>query len=203
MPPATQTLDARTIDDPKRARILERAMKVFLAYGFARTTMDDIARAAEVSRPALYLLFRNKTDIYRAIGAGLLEQSVETARMALQGEGAFSARMERAIGCALITMMDQIAQSPHGGELLDMKNSLAGDLVLSWRAGVGGHMAAAIAREARANRVDLAGRGLDADALAAFLLDGLEGMKSRVTDAAGQRAAAAELVRVIELAIRP
>jgi hypothetical protein len=64
-------------------------------------------------------------------------------------------------------------------------------------------MAAAIAREARANRVDLAGRGLDADTLAAFLLDGLEGMKSRVTDAAGQRAAAAELVRVIELAIRP
>ena len=44
MPPATQTLDARTIDDPKRARILERAMKVFLAYGFARTTMYDIAR---------------------------------------------------------------------------------------------------------------------------------------------------------------
>ena len=88
MPPATQTLDARTIDDPKRARILERAMKVFLAYGFARTTMDDIARAAEVSRPALYLLFRNKTDIYRAIGAGLLEQSVETARMALQGYAA-------------------------------------------------------------------------------------------------------------------
>ena len=39
-------------------------MKVFLAYGFARTTMDDIARAADMSRPALYLLFKNKTDIY-------------------------------------------------------------------------------------------------------------------------------------------
>ncbi|TIX07369.1 MAG: helix-turn-helix transcriptional regulator, partial [Mesorhizobium sp.] len=37
--------------DPKRARILEGAMKVFLAYGFTRTTMDDIARAADMSRP--------------------------------------------------------------------------------------------------------------------------------------------------------
>ena len=39
--------------DPKRARILDGAMKVFLAYGFSRTTMDDIARAADISRPAL------------------------------------------------------------------------------------------------------------------------------------------------------
>jgi AcrR family transcriptional regulator len=58
----------------RRARILVGAMKVFLAYGFQRTTMDDIARAAEISRPALYLLFRNKTDIYRALASGFLEQ---------------------------------------------------------------------------------------------------------------------------------
>ena len=49
-------------------------MKVFLAYGYSRVTMDDIARAAEMSRPALYLLFRNKAEIYRAIGAMLLER---------------------------------------------------------------------------------------------------------------------------------
>ena len=42
-------------------------MKVVLAYGYSRTTMDDIARAAEMSRPALYLLFRNKAEIYRAM----------------------------------------------------------------------------------------------------------------------------------------
>ena len=58
--------------DPKRLRVLEGAMKVFLAYGFARTTMDDIARAADMSRPALYLLFRNKSEIYRAIAAAML-----------------------------------------------------------------------------------------------------------------------------------
>ena len=54
-------------------------MKVFLTYGYARVTMEDIARAAEISRPALYLLFKNKADIYRAIGAALLEQSAERA----------------------------------------------------------------------------------------------------------------------------
>ena len=48
--------------DPKRAHVLGCATKVFLAYGFARTTMDDIARAAEMSRPALYLLFKNTRE---------------------------------------------------------------------------------------------------------------------------------------------
>ena len=32
--------------DPKRARVLDGAFKTFLTYGFARTTMDDIAKAA-------------------------------------------------------------------------------------------------------------------------------------------------------------
>ncbi|TIN71546.1 MAG: helix-turn-helix transcriptional regulator, partial [Mesorhizobium sp.] len=62
--------------DPKRVRILDGAMKVFLAYGFSRTTMDDIARAADMSRPALYLLFKNKTDIFRAIAMMILSRSV-------------------------------------------------------------------------------------------------------------------------------
>ncbi len=83
---------ARDIDletDPKRIRVLKGAMQVFLAYGYSRTTMDDIARAAEVSRPALYLLFRNKTDIYRAICSCLLCNSVREARQALHDREKF------------------------------------------------------------------------------------------------------------------
>ncbi|TIY03824.1 MAG: helix-turn-helix transcriptional regulator, partial [Mesorhizobium sp.] len=82
--------------DPKRARILEGALKVFLAYGFARTTMDDIARAADMSRPALYLQFKNKTDIYRAIALMLLSRSLEQAKTALAGEEPFAERTMRA-----------------------------------------------------------------------------------------------------------
>ena len=80
----------KTDPDPKRARILDGAMKVFLAYGYSRVTMDDIARAAEISRPALYLLFKNKADIYRAIGAMLLEQFGRAGAAALAGERARS-----------------------------------------------------------------------------------------------------------------
>lgn len=187
--------------DPKRARILEGAMKVFLAYGFSRTTMDDIARAADMSRPALYLLFRNKTDIFRAIALMLLGRSVEQAKSELEGGGAFAERMMRAVDAALISMIGAVHASPHGAELLDMKSSVA-DLVGCWRGGLVGHIARAIEGEAKGNGVDLAAKGLSARLLADMLLDGLEGMKTRISNPDEQRQAAAALIRVIDLVLR-
>ncbi|WP_027059181.1 TetR/AcrR family transcriptional regulator [Mesorhizobium loti] len=185
----------------KRARILEGAMKVFLAYGFSRTNMDDIARAAEMSRPALYLLFKNKTDIYRATTMMVFSHSVEQAKVELASDGTFADRMARAIDAALISMMSAIAASPHGAELLDLKSSLA-DLIGRWRAGLVEHIARAVETEARANGVDLAIKNLSARLLADILLDALEGMKMRITNPDEQRQAAAALIRVIDLALK-
>jgi AcrR family transcriptional regulator len=187
--------------DPKRARILDSAMKVFLAYGFARTTMDDIARAADMSRPALYLQFKNKTDIYRAIALMLLSRSLEQAKTALAGEEPFAERTMRAIDEALISMTRTVHASPHGAELLDMKSSLA-DLIGCWRSRFSEHVAAAIQSEAGRNGVDLSAKGLSAKLLADMLLDGLEGMKMRISDPDEQRRAAAALIKVIDLALQ-
>jgi AcrR family transcriptional regulator len=188
--------------DPKRARILDGAMKVFLTYGYQRVTMEDIARAAEISRPALYLLFKNKADIYRAIGAALLERSAESAEVELAKEGPFVERMMAAIERALIGMMKAIMESPHGAEILDRKNTLASDLAAIWRGKLRETFCKAVLAEAKRNEVDLPGRGLTAESLADLLLDGLEGMKSRVSDADEQRKGAERLVRVIALALQ-
>jgi AcrR family transcriptional regulator len=195
------TTDAEPAD-PKRARILEAAMKLVLAYGFSRTTMDDIARAAEMSRPALYLLFRNKTEIYRAIAGQFMDQSASRAEAILRQGGALSDRLMAMIEECLIGMMRKIAESPHGAEILDMKSTLAGDIVSGWKQRLGSLIATAVEAEARANGVDLEARGLSARLLAALLLDGLEGMKSRIRNPDEQRIAARGLVKVIEIAIQ-
>jgi AcrR family transcriptional regulator len=196
------TTDAESAD-PKRARILEAAMRLVLAYGFSRTTMDDIARAAEMSRPALYLLFRNKTEIYRAIAGQHLDQSAALAEAILRPDGPLSDRLMAMIEECLIGMMRQIAESPHGAEILDMKSTLAGDIVSGWKQRLGGLIATAIEAEARGSGVDLEARGVSAKLLATLLLDGLEGMKSRIRNPEEQRAAARGLVRVVEIAIQP
>ncbi len=188
--------------EPKRARVLDGAMRVFLNYGFSRTTMDDIARAAEMSRPALYILFRNKSDIFRAIATSMLDQSAETTRVELEADGPFAERMMAAIDKSFIAMMGLITGSAHGAELLDMKNSLACDIAGSWRDGMRSYIAGAIEREAKRGGVDIAALGLSAGGLADLLLDGLEGIKSRIAAPGEQREAARGLVRAIERAIR-
>lgn len=50
----------------KRNRAIEAAADLFLRHGFARTTMGDIAQAAEMSRPALYLIFPGKEEVFEA-----------------------------------------------------------------------------------------------------------------------------------------
>jgi AcrR family transcriptional regulator len=188
--------------DPKRARILVGATKVFLAYGFDRTTMDDIARASEVSRPALYLQFKNKTDIYRAIAQAMLETAVSHAQSVLEGNEPFAARVFSALDGGMIQMMKAVEESPHGAEILDMKNALAEDIIETWRSKMADSLDSSIAREARRRGSKLKD-GFSSTSLANFLLDALEGMKARGCDLAGKGEKLRSLIAIVEQAIRP
>lgn len=57
-----------TSADPADARLrplLEAAIGVFRRYGYRKASMDDVARAAGVSRQGLYLMFSNKEELFR------------------------------------------------------------------------------------------------------------------------------------------
>ena len=43
--------------DTRQEAVLEAAVGVFARYGFRKTSMDEVARAAGVSRQGLYLQF--------------------------------------------------------------------------------------------------------------------------------------------------
>lgn len=51
----------------KRCQIIEGARAVFLAQGFDAASMNDIARAAGVSKGTLYVYFDNKEELFEAI----------------------------------------------------------------------------------------------------------------------------------------
>ncbi|AHH19885.1 transcriptional regulator, TetR family [Nocardia nova SH22a] len=46
-----------------RGQILEAAQSTFLHFGVGKTTMDDIAKAAGVSRPTIYRYFRDRDTL--------------------------------------------------------------------------------------------------------------------------------------------
>jgi AcrR family transcriptional regulator len=54
-------------DSAKRRQIVEGARAVFLAQGFDAASMNDIARAAGVSKGTLYVYFKHKEQLFEAI----------------------------------------------------------------------------------------------------------------------------------------
>jgi TetR/AcrR family acrAB operon transcriptional repressor len=50
-----------------RSRILDAAEEVFHQQGAARTSLADIAQAADVTRGAIYWHFKNKSDLFDAM----------------------------------------------------------------------------------------------------------------------------------------
>jgi len=54
-------------DNAKRRQIVEGARSIFLAQGFDAASMNDIARAAGVSKGTLYVYFANKEQLFEAI----------------------------------------------------------------------------------------------------------------------------------------
>jgi AcrR family transcriptional regulator len=53
-------------DWPRRVQVLETALRLFGQYGFRKTSMDEVARAAGISRPGLYLHYADKAALYCA-----------------------------------------------------------------------------------------------------------------------------------------
>jgi len=54
-------------DNAKRRQIVEGARSIFLQHGFDAASMNDIARAAGVSKGTLYVYFDNKEQLFEAI----------------------------------------------------------------------------------------------------------------------------------------
>ena len=54
-------------DSAKRRQIVQGARAIFLAHGFDASSMNDIARAAGVSKGTLYVYFENKEQLFEAI----------------------------------------------------------------------------------------------------------------------------------------
>jgi AcrR family transcriptional regulator len=50
--------------DEIRKKIIKEAFTVFLAKGFEKTTMDDIAARLGVTKPAIYRYFKNKEELF-------------------------------------------------------------------------------------------------------------------------------------------
>jgi AcrR family transcriptional regulator len=72
-----------TSGSERRAEVMNVALLTFARFGYRKTAMEDIAKAAQISRPGLYFLFDSKEDLFRAAASRALEEDVADAERIL------------------------------------------------------------------------------------------------------------------------
>ncbi|MFF4863894.1 TetR/AcrR family transcriptional regulator [Streptomyces sp. NPDC001231] len=70
-------------DAQRREQVLAAALTVFATFGYRKTSMDAVARAADISRPGLYFLFAGKGELFRATMQQELDKALDDVRAAL------------------------------------------------------------------------------------------------------------------------
>jgi AcrR family transcriptional regulator len=69
--------------EERREQVLDAALGTFARFGYRKTSMDDVAAAARISRPGLYFLFSSKPALFRAATERAIELDLAAAEQAL------------------------------------------------------------------------------------------------------------------------
>jgi AcrR family transcriptional regulator len=162
--------------EEKQARILNAALGVFAAYGLKRSSMEDIAKAADMSRAALYQHFRNKEDILSTGVRIFFARAAEDLETALSS----GASLEDAIRLGCFSTAGDMARflldSPHGEEMLQIKTGEVAAHVAKGEARMHGIWTEWLEHEAAAGRVHLPKGG--AASVATAIIAGQYGQKA-------------------------
>ena len=79
-PRAAETRKRTRIQQEKEDSILDASLEVFSVHGFRGSTLDQIARAADMSKPNLLYYFRTKEAIHRLLIGRLLDTWLDPLR---------------------------------------------------------------------------------------------------------------------------
>jgi AcrR family transcriptional regulator len=112
--------------DSKRAQILDAAFHCFLQYGYQKTSLDDVARKAGISRPAIYLLFKNKIDLFHALYADLTDTGLARAEAVLRQSLSKKEKLTALCEAAILEPWSRISGQPRAAEFYGLCEQLAG-----------------------------------------------------------------------------
>jgi AcrR family transcriptional regulator len=171
-------------------------MTLFGRYGFRRTSMEDIAQEAGLSRAALYLQFRSKEDIFRELAGDLHELGLAEADALLSGDQPLADRVRMAIEAKTVRMIELAYESPHGSEILDENNRLCGDLATGSERRFSGMLSRAFKEADQTGEIELAAAKLTAAEAAGLLTRAVHGLKGPGINTTAYRKQLEKLVNV-------
>src|SRR5579871_4318256 len=104
----------------RRDDIVRAAVDVFLRYGYARTTMGDIARAAGLTRPTLYLTFPDKERIFAAVVEKMIDDKLVEIRSALAHHRTLERKLRFACDAWAAEGYELVQAHPDAADMFDL-----------------------------------------------------------------------------------
>jgi AcrR family transcriptional regulator len=178
-----------------RDAIVAAAVPVFGRYGFRKTTMDLLAQAAGVSRPAVYQYFPNKTAVFRAV-AETVGAELHAAALAASATGATTADRLFALLWVKLDFAASTVAADYRQELVREAATVAADLIAETEAR---HAALVAAVLEDAPELDLLGDVMSAEDAAVLLTDAMVGIARSAATAEQMRS---RLRQLVDLAVR-
>ena len=164
-----------------RDRILDAAMAVFRRHGFRRSSIEQTAEAAGLTRQALYHHFKSKEALFRAVIERLheiaLAAEIAAANTEEKAGGSLADILVAGITTRLRLLIASFDGSPHIEELFSEHLIQARDLYLKYAGLYAAHGVATIERVCRKQRLTLAD-GMTPQKLAQCVEMAINGAKS-------------------------
>ena len=111
----------------KRLKILQAAINTITRYGYRRTSMEDIAKDAGISRPAIYMQFKNKEAVALAALELVNRQGFEAAENAANDKHNRADALTAYLTAYMIFYYRLIFNGRHTAELMQLKQTLGND----------------------------------------------------------------------------
>lgn len=110
-------------------RLLDAAFESFMATGYAKTSMSQIADLAGVSRPTLYRYFPDRDAIFLAVARRLHDQTWDRIdEITADRSGIAVDIVAEAFATKLSAHLEITAASPNGAELLGVNRRIGAEL---------------------------------------------------------------------------
>ena len=170
--------------DNKRDHLLSAAKGAFLRHGYKRVSMSDIAEAAGISRPALYLVFKSKEEIFRGVYRQWVEGTLAEIGGGVSAFKSLDEKLRFAFDAWAVRTFEAARRSPEAEELIGCTLGFAKDEARAGDEAFGRCLASIIASSRKGRR---SARGPSPERTARALVAAIRGFKQAATDAADLR----------------